>query len=229
MHTDWQFLWDAIWNFFAGHMGELVSGFGGALMGALAAYSFERHKENTKENEDMRSSIRFAQLTLICHVNWLLGARKFLDPFRQTDARETKISHFYHTPNQIRLDLRSLSFVLDHEANLLMELYTADSAYQSATETLVIRNQHLTDFQSRARIEHFDLETGAATVEASLPHLKVLRDITDALYRALDDAITDNNAAILKLKAFGKRLFPKHKFLSVENQEEKAPNEKPGT
>lgn len=206
-----------IWKYLSSHRDSAATGaistFFGAVVGAMVGLWFERSKAKKAEQTARRCDLLEVQMILMCHVNSLLDESKKIAPLRQLPDRERRMPEMVHTFDEVAIDIRKLSFLLDEsDPNLIMEIHLAEQCYRSACKALQVRNDKLKAFQSSIDIQHFDLDTGASSGIASLPYLKLLRDATNAVFDCVDDALARQIEAMRKLRDHAKRLFPKHTF-----------------
>lgn len=206
-----------IWTFLNSHWDSAATGaisiFFGAVVGALVGLYFERSKAKKAEQKCRRGDLLEAQMILMCHINSLLDEKRKIEPIRKMPDRERMMPEIVHTFDQVSIDIRKLSFLLDgSDPNLVMDVYLAEQCYRNTCNAFNVRNEKLKAFQAGIEIQHFDLNTGASGGVGNLPDLKLLRDATDAVFDCLDDALDRHLIAMKKLKDHAKKLFPKDNF-----------------
>jgi len=212
-------------KFWDANSGEFISALAGAFFGALAAYWFQRFSEKKKQADTNHAAILRAQLALISQINILENFRRqTLDPLRNDPERFLKMLLTYRANNCIAVDYESLSFLLDsNNATLLLQVQVAERGYQSAMDAIDERNLTMKDIRAHSDVAKANMETGQFTVRADPRDIKLLKDNTDALYSSVDHAEKICGEVIAELNKVGKHVFPKRRFLSLE--EKKTPNE----
>ena len=212
-----QFASDKLSAFWSQNSGEFISALAGALAGALAAYWIQSSTERRKERKARRSAIIRAQMALISQLNILAGFRQQkLDPFRSEKDRELRMTIVHLPRNCLPVDFESITFLLEsNDANLLLKIQVAERAYHSAMDAVDVRNRSIQDLRARSELQSGDHESGEFIVRADPRDIKLVKDFTDALYSSTDHAERLCADAIADLKAAGKKIFSKGKFLSA--------------
>lgn len=211
-------LLQSVTTFFEKNAGELVSALAGAFFGAIAAYWFQRYLEKSKQKDANHAGIMRAQLALISQLNTIENYRRqHLDPLRHDSERDRKLLLTYRTTRCLEVNYEALSFLLEsNNANSLMRVQVAERAYWAAIEAIDERNQTMRRLHERAAVENADLATGQFTVRADPRDIKLLRDNTDSLYGCVDHAEKYLADTIAELRRVGREIFPKRKFLLLE-------------
>ncbi len=207
-----------VWHFLTENSAEFISALGGAFFGAWFANLLQNRTEATKELDENHFAMVRAQLALVAQAGTLHNIQQqCLDPLRNDPARAQKMIQFTHVGTDLRVDLAPLAFILmTPEADLLQQVHLAQSGYLTALDCLRDRNEAYNRLFKQGHVESMDMKTGQCTVVASGPDLKLVLDLTDALYDSVDRALIRCEKNVEELSRVGKTLFPKRKFIRMK-------------
>lgn len=201
-----------------GHGADFLSALAGAFFGALAAYWFQQSSDKLKQRDAEHGALIRAQLALLGRLNTLQNIQQqFLEKHRADPRRATNMPMFHQAETSLPIDFDSLTFLLltDH-ADLVNVLHLADRCYATSITTLAMRNEAMERMHSQGQPVDFDMKTGQGKIVADARHIKLVMDLTEALYESVDDSVKKCDAVIKEIKKVGKVIFPKKKFLSLE-------------
>ncbi len=216
-NTFWIFL-NLLADFFSKSSGEFFAAMTGAFFGAACAFWFERSKEKEKKQADECGAIMRSQLALIGQLNTLNNIKEqHLDLFRKDPIRERKLIQFHMTDASLRVPYDSISFLLTTKnPTLVLDVQSAEQSYISAMECLTLRNDAYEKLHKNSKLEKMDNQSGQCSVRVEdLRDLKLLKDLTDALYTSVDNASVRIESQIKELFNAGKLLHPKKNFLQI--------------
>jgi hypothetical protein len=205
-------------DFCSKNAGVFFTALMGTFFGAVSAYWTERTKERRKKRVEEHGAIIRAQMALIGQLNTVRAIQtQHLEPFRDDPQRVTKLISFEMSDTSLRVPYDAISFLLmAKDANLVLEVHAAEQSYFSVMEVLSARNKAQDALHKNSRVETFNPQTGACTIVINDPrNLKLLKDFTDALYTAADNARDRLTLQIQELEKAGKRAYPKKKFLKI--------------
>lgn len=199
--------------------GEFWSALAGAFFGAATAYYFQRTSEKQKRLDEQHGAILRAQLSLIGQFNTLKNIQvQLLDPFRKDPEREYKMVMMFQASSALAVNYDALAFLLDTKwANLVGDIHVAERCYQTSVGALSMRNDAVRQLHARSELQAFDPVTGNSRIKADPRDAKSVKDLTDGLFNSVDDSVLKIDAAIKELKKAGKAVFPKKRFLSLED------------
>jgi hypothetical protein len=201
--------------------GEFFSAMAGAFFGAACAFWFERIKETQRKQTEEHGAIVRAQMVLIGQLNTAKNIQKqLLNPLRNDPQREMKLIRFDMTDVSLRVAYDSISFLLmTKNPTLVLDIHAAEQSYISATECLVSRNSAYEKLHKNSKLEQIDPQTGKCKVMVDdLRDIKLLKDMTDALYTSVDRACVRLEEQIKELHKVGKLLYPKKNFLLIAGE-----------
>lgn len=193
-------------------------GFLGILFGACIAYLSDWMKECRKKRSDQHGAIMCAQLALISQYNTIDNLdQQHLAPFREDKQRERKLISFDMHDTNIRVDYHAISFLLTtNNPTLVLDVHAAEQSYLAAMDALRFRNDAYARLHSNSQVQDIDLQTGKCSIAVKDPRdLKLLKDMTDALYTATDHAKDRLPLQLKELHNAGKLLYPNKKFLQI--------------
>lgn len=198
----------------------LLTGFVGTLIGACVAYFSDWVKERRKTRNEQCGGLIRAQLALITQFNTIHNIRQqYLDPLRNDPARVQKLIQFEMEDTKLRVPFDSISFLLSTKyPNVVLDVHSAEQSYVSAMGVLASRNAAFNELHDRSILESMDKQTGRCVIIANPRRIKLLEDLTGALYRAVDTAGERLAREIENLQISGKVLFPKKKFLQIAGE-----------
>src|ERR1035437_3073135 len=204
-------------DFFRKSSGEFLAAMAGGFFCAACAFLFERSKEKEKKQADECGAIMRSQLALIGQLNTLDNIKEqHLDLFRKDPLRERKLIQFHMTDASLRVAYDSISFLLTTKnPTLVLDVQAAEQSYISAMECLTWRNDAYEKLHKNSKLEKMD-EIGHCSIRVEdLRDLKLLKDLTDALYTSVDNACVRIDLQIKELHKAGKLLYPKKVFLQI--------------
>ena len=210
-----------ICDLFTKNSGEFLAALTGAFFGAASAYMFENSKEKTKKLAEQHGAIIRAQMVLIGQFNTVRNIQKqYLDPFRSDPQREAKLTRFQVTDTSLRVAYDSISFLLmTKPLTPVLEIHAAEQTYICAIESLKLRNEVYEQFHKRAKLEKIDMHSGQCTVRVEDPRdIKLLKDLTNNLYQAVDDACGRLSLQIKELHKAGKLVDSKKEYLLIAGE-----------
>jgi hypothetical protein len=198
----------------------------GALFGAFTAYLADYIKEWRRTRNERHGAIVRTQLALSGQLNTVSNIQQqFLAPLRDDPERDKKLIRFTMQRTGLCVAYDSISFLLmTNHANLVLDVHSAEQSYRSAMEALDSRNQAFDRFHANLRLDGFDPNTGQCTGVPKDPRdLKLLKDTTDNLYRAVDKASERLALQAKELEKAGKSLYPKREFLPNAGERQDTP------
>jgi len=127
---------------------------------------------------------------------------------------------FHMTDNPMRVAFDSIAFLLmTKDPNLVMQIHSAEQTFLSAVDALKIRNDAYEKFHKNAVSESMD-ETGKCRLIVKDPRdIKLLKDTTNILYTAVDNACERCETQVAELFKAGKKLFPEKTFLKCSDRD----------
>lgn len=198
--------------------GDLFTALFGTLVGALAAYGFERLREAKAETDRQHQIITGVQLKLAYHQNSLESMnRHWLEHFRKDPDRTGKLSFGHQSQNHFQVEAEALSFLVGKvDGQLFREIYLANQTYQNVFAALRVRNETLKRIRENSKFIEVDESRDQAVLEgvSELDALE-LNDATDNLYLNVDDGILRLSRAQAALLKEVTPLYPKHTFLRI--------------
>ena len=113
-----------------------------------------------------------------------------------------------------------MSFILmSPHADLISQIHTAETSYLTAMDALKMRNEAFQTLHSKSALQQMD-EAGHCVLRADRRDIKLLKDVTDALFESVDDACKKCEEAVSNIRQTGKNIFPRKRFLSFEQTNE---------
>jgi hypothetical protein len=194
------------------------TGFVGIIFGACIAYFSDWLKESRRKRNDQHAAIMCAQLALISQFNTIENLdEQHLARFRQDQQRERKLISFDMHDTNLRVDYHAVSFLLTtNNPTLVLDVHAAEQSYLSVMDALKLRNDAFAKLHTNSQVQNFDPQTGHCSIAVKDPRdLKLLEDMTNALYTAIDRAKERLPLQVKELHNAGKLLYPKRKFLQV--------------
>lgn len=204
-------MWDNITSSLPSYLSPLFAAAFGGFSGAYVAFFLERRRRATEEKKSNVSAARRAQLNFLGYIETLENLkRQYLDPFRDDPQREHKLLFCSISPQHLTIDLDSLSFLADYKKpQVFQEINLAQRTYFSAIDALNVRNKWVEKFfDPQGKLIGYNLDTNVAEIVTDPRLVKVLKDLTDSLYRSWDLAITKCKSSLESLQSTIKELFP---------------------
>jgi hypothetical protein len=120
--------------------------------------------------------------------------------------RECRIGFLYSVSNKERVDINSLSFLMEFaDAQLMLELQLANNRYQTTFDAFDLRNKMLKELdESRHEAVGEDGKKDTAVSPGAALRVK---NATDALFRSVDLSIMEIDAVTKALREHGLNLF----------------------
>lgn len=199
---------------------EFVSSLAGAFSGALAAFLLNALHEVRKERDKKHEAIVRAQYTLGSQANTLVNLLKLhLERRRADPDRAHKIPSILHASTELRIDYQAIAFLANGpKPDVLGEILVAQGCYQTAQQILILRNENQERLVATSEIRGFEPDADRVQLEVA-GHGKILaqrvKQLTDELYRSIDDAIPKLEHAIVALENVGKEMLFEKRFLRL--------------
>jgi hypothetical protein len=195
------------------HSGEFVAGFGGAGIGAYAAYLFERSRERRAEMDRRFSALVETQLVLAFYLSSLINIKsQVLDPFETIPNRALQMGLQLNNPNRSVLDLKSLSFLAETKfADCLMSLNLCANRYFNLLDGFDDRNNQVRHLQATISVDQFNPRTGQGAGIVNGIQVKLLTDHTEFLFSSTPRTIDIIDSTMTKIDSAARTLFPKRK------------------
>lgn len=184
-----------VWQWMASNSGAAWAALSGTFFGAYFAFLLERKHQASKERDARITAGKAAQFALVQQLNGLTNIRRnYLDPLRADPNRHLRLTPFSVHHEFPQLPVNALSFLLDREGvNVLSEAMVAEHRFQTLIGSLNARNSHHERMQLEVARSGSTFVTDPAT-------LAILKDMTDAIYGQVDDAIAAIERSIKDLK-----------------------------
>ena len=170
-----------IWVWIVANLSTAIAAGAGTFAGAYLAFRFERGYKEKKEQSMNLLAGKKAQFALMSQITLLKNLRKnYLDPRKADANRELMLTPVSVHARPISLDLASLQcFLEDDGAEILNKLIVAEQRFGSCLGILEQRNQRHEQAQCQL----------AATNTLDPARHAILKDLTNALYDGVDDAL----------------------------------------
>ena len=121
------------------------------------------------------------------------------------------------TGTSLRVAYDKIAFLLNRKkANLVLEIHAAEQSYISAIETLQWRNEAYERLHKNSKlVEMFPQSSHCKVAVEDIRDIKLLKDLTNALYTQVDNAHERVNLQIKELFKAGKEIFSDREFLQI--------------
>lgn len=211
-------------------VGPILTGLGGAMLGAFAAYNFQKNSEATKEFNDSVRVLRLTKFQLIQKLNELVSVKiNSVVPVEGSGMRFILIGYIVESPVvKGFIDSKLLDMLVSEKAvDAIEDVLMCDQYYFSCFELFKVRNQQLADFKNKliavglADNLGYSLEELAGVVEPA--RITALYNITENMLRALDESIKSLDNALSRIgEALDKKYSAKggHVFAPVKYEPE---------
>lgn len=197
----------------------LVAAGVGAFLGSGSAFALEALRQRRLETQARHTALLNAQFALAMQLRTLVNTRdQYLDECRDHPQRFMRLVPFYGELNDPRVDFQRLGFVAAEDAAATLQaVHMAQDAYLTAFSALRVRNGLMEAIYTAATpAGDFDFDSGEGTVTMDARQARVLKGMTDSLYKSVDSAIQLEHIALSQLGGASKRLYPKKSVLAVE-------------
>jgi hypothetical protein len=197
-------------------VGNMISGFGGAIAGALVAYWTERRMERNKKVEQDFGAFLVGQTALIIYMNDIGNLRRATSALKEDEERHLKLLTILSAPRTHSLDLASLSFLLHsrEDVGLMMDLYLADRSYLTMLDCVAHRNKVREEIEATGQYGFSD--KGTSVLISSPAKMETLLQSTNDLYESIDRAEKFLPQVFAKMRGVGKKLFPEKALLNLK-------------
>ena len=187
-------------------VGPIITGLGGAGLGALAAYKFQQNSADKKEFKESIGILRLVKLQLITKMSELASLKKqSILPYEDFGHRFISIGPLPETPGvKDSIDQRIFNMLADVEAaEVIQELMLGDQRYFACFENFKERNKAL--YAYREKIDEAGLNanlnfTFKDMISAVEPgRILAMYTVTENLLLVLDEAIASLDSAMEQL------------------------------
>ncbi len=199
----------------------VVSGLA-AFGGAWAAFLFESRRARRKEHDDQYRALRFAHFTATSQYQQLITINdRYIKTVRDIDEAWLQLHPLTLGPEAPQLNTSDLAFLLDGtDPDLLNRLTVGQQRYQAVRAIVSTRNDKHAALQRRAAelqahgVEVLEGENVALGLGKDL--VKQVRELTESLFVAMDDALSLVQENVAGLESFAARQFPKRRTPRTE-------------
>jgi hypothetical protein len=181
-----------------------------------------RKKEHAKEETERKSNLNQALVALARQYQSLENIKLEIGHLKEDVHRHVKLSAI--TTNQysdIKIKIETLTFMLDSEPNLVMEIMLEQERFEMALKAVQLRaERHVKEFQP-AYAKLF-VEDGTLIPATKLPSmlgfylLEALKNETDHMYKQVYQTSKSTLAGLEKLRTFAKQIYPNEKFIGID-------------
>ncbi|QBF25655.1 hypothetical protein EXN22_08070 [Pseudomonas tructae] len=184
-------------------LGPVFTGFGGASLGALVAYKFQKIAESDKDFKESVHALRLVKFQLINKLSELVSIKKLsVLPLEDRGHRFVSIGPLPESPAiKEQVDGRILNLLADVEAaEAIQELLLGDQSYFACFENFRERNKALYAFRQRA--SELGLVSGKGNdfrdlLRALEPgRIMALYSVTENMLSVLDQSIQTLDSAL---------------------------------
>jgi hypothetical protein len=200
--------------------GELFSALAGAFFGALAAYWFQLTSEKKKDAENNYRAIIRAQIALVTQRNTLKSLDdQHLEQHRNDPERHMKMGIYTLDVFDQIVEADSLSFLArPSDVVVILDVHLSQRQYLSAINALRNKNEAYERVLMKSELGGINETQRKASIRPDPREAMLLQQKTDTLYQMITEARKQNDEAFVKLRAIGKKIFPKRCFISVTDK-----------
>lgn len=194
----------------------------GAFLGALGAFLVGWWKEKRDETKRRHTALLAAQYALYSQWSILEDIRRsFLESVRKDPNRCQKQKYFIRTFGELTVPFDELTFVIDSkDPNLLQEIHVAEKWFLSSVSLLERLNNARLEIHKKYPPLTFDVESGVGPANVPVHEVFELIQLTDLLYKNVDQALPDSVRTNERIAEFIKRNFKNRKgakFIPLED------------
>ena len=198
----------------------LASSAAGAFIGAIAAFALEATRRWRSERSARYSSLLEAQFALCMQMDLMVKLqRDYLRPARDHPQRFMRLTPVIAPDPGLRVNFASLAFITAiDEVESIAKVYRAQQSFLTASQVLERRSRLVQEqfYSIDNPLKAFDFESGEGLVEHDPRQVRILKGMTDGLYKSVDDAVVMLGGAVDELAKVIKRHYPLRKVLSVD-------------
>lgn len=197
-----------------------------ALGGSLSAFYFQSFRDKDIESRQRIEAIREAIFYTISQYNKLLSLKqKLLEKYKNDPDRWYKLPALIPmTSENLRFNFSKLYFLLETDANFLLEMQIAQQSFYDTITAFNSRNEfHIREYQPRIS----QLEERGVVLSSNINRFKAqlgqrfvltLESATNNIYNFHDGTLDRLKSSADKLHKIGKRLYPNEKFTYLVDQ-----------
>jgi hypothetical protein len=195
----------------------LVAAAVGAFLGSGSAFLLQYIQQRRSLRVDRESSLIQAQFILSMQLNTLVQLdRQHLAPLRDDPDRTLLLRPAAYIPSETALDISTIAFVaVFGQVEALEAVHAAQDSYRNALSMLQGRTEFYKQicYGPDVRSTSFDFESGESMSELDVRQVRVLKSLTDGLYKTVADAIELETQAFADLDLVLQSHYPKAKRL----------------
>jgi len=195
----------------------LIAAAVGAFLGSGSAFLLQYIHQRRSLRVARESSLIQAEFILSMQLNTLVQLdRQHLAPLRDDPERTLLLRPAAYIPSETLLDISTIAFVaVSGQVEALQAVHGAQDAYRSALSMLQERATFYkqTCYGADVRSTSFDFDSGESTSQLDVRQVRVLKSLTDGLYKTVADAIEMETQAFADLDLVLRSHYPKAKRL----------------
>ena len=194
-----------------------------AFAGAWFAFYLQEKKEYVKEEKERKSNLNLVLVTLVRQYQSLENIKLEIDSLKEDALRYIKLPAI--TTNQysdIKIKVEILTFMLDSEPNLIMEIMLEQERFEMALKAVQLRSErHAKEFQP-AYAKLFEKDNSTQIQVIQLPAMlgvylhNALKNETDHMYKQVYEASKSTLAVLEKVRIHAKQIYPRAAFIRID-------------